>query len=139
APVGAPPRERSLREPKPAREPKLIDAICTTTFTGAEDNTWGTAANWTGGVPSGFSSYGCIPSEYPNTVNFSTNAATPTELGGVAAENADGLTLQGGHLTLTNPEQHSLINNVRPGGTAVTLDGGVILDLTGTSGQLGGN
>jgi hypothetical protein len=137
SPPGRQPRERVPREPKPP--PKPTGPSCTSTFTGAEDDTWGTAANWTTGVPSGFSSYGCIPSGYPNTVIFGTNAETPAEIGGVSAENSEGITLQGGHLTLANPEQKSLINNVRPGGTAVTLDEGVILELTGTIGELGGN
>lgn len=136
APVSAPP-ERAPREPKP-REPKP-KAGCTSTFTGAQDNAWGSAANWTEGVPSGFSSYGCIPLGYPNTVTFSTNAETPTEIGGLSADNFEGITLQSGNLTLANPEQKSLIKNVQPGDTAVTLDEGVILELTGKNGELGGN
>jgi hypothetical protein len=135
-PVVAPHRQPIPREPKP-REPKTVAPTCTSTFTGAEGNAWGTAANWTEGVPSGFSSYGCVPPEYPNTVTFSTNAETPTEIGGVSAENAEGITFQGGHLTLANPGQKSVINNVKPGGATVTLDEEVILALTGTTGELG--
>jgi hypothetical protein len=70
---------------------------------------------------------------------FSTNVETPTEIGGISAENTEGITFQSGRLTLANPEQKSVINNVKPGGTAVTLDEGVILELTGTTGELGGN
>jgi hypothetical protein len=131
-----PPRPRQSREPK---SPEPIGPTCTSIFTGMADQSWSTAANWTGGIPSGFLSYGCIPSGYPKTVIYSMTAETPTELGGVSAENAEGITLQDGHLTLANPEQHSRINNVKPGGAAVALDEGVILELTGTTGELGGN
>jgi hypothetical protein len=138
APVSAPSREPKPRELRP-RIPKQIAPTCTSTFTGTESNTWGTAANWAEGVPSGLSSYGCIPSGYPETVIFSTSAETSTEIGGVSAENAEGITFQDGHLTLANPEQTSLINDVKPGGTAITLDEGVVLELTGKTGELGGN
>jgi hypothetical protein len=122
-----------------SREPGATAPTCTSTFTGAEGDSWGTTANWAGGVPGGFSSYGCIPPGYPYTVAFSATPETPTEIGGIAAENPEGVTLQGGHLTLANPEQQSLINNVKPGATAVTLDKNVVLQLTGTTGELGGN
>jgi hypothetical protein len=139
APVGgALHREAKPKEPK-AKEPKSTAPKCTSTFTGAEGAAWGSAANWSGGIPSGFSSYGCIPSEYPGTVIFSANAETSTEIGGVSAENAEGITLQDGHLTLANPEQTSLINNVKPGDTAIMLDEGVVLELTGATGELGGD
>jgi len=137
-PAPAPRREPRLREPRPAREAKLVDATCTSTFTGAEGNAWGTAANWTEAIiPSGPSSYACISSEYPSTVAFSANSETPTEIGGVSAENAEGIALQSGKLTLADPEQESLINNVKPGGAAVTLGEGVLLGLTGATGELG--
>jgi len=135
---GALHREQKPKEPKP-REPKSPAPKCTSTFTAADGDAWGVAANWTEGIPSGFSSYGCVPAEYLGTVTFSSNAETSTEIGGVSAENAEGVTLQAGHLTLANPEQNSLINNVKPGDAAVTLDKEVILELTGATGELGGN
>jgi hypothetical protein len=110
---------------------------CTTTFDGNEDSDWATAANWTGGVPSGRSAYGCIPAGYPTTVTFNGNSATSAEIGGLFADNSEGITLQGGALTLA--AQRSMINNVKPGGAAVTLAEGVTLALTGTEGALGGN
>lgn len=134
--------EPGTRERK--REPPA--ATCTTIFTGAEGASWGTAANWTAGIPNGFSSFGCIPPEYPSSAIFSTTSEMPTEIGGVSAQNAEGITLQSGHLTLANPQQKSIITNVRPGGATVTLAEGVILQLVGgcmtltcfTSGELGG-
>jgi hypothetical protein len=134
----SPPRARRAREPK-LREPSAAAPTCTSTFTGAEGNIWGAAANWTAGVPSGFASFGCIPPTYPNAVAFSAGPEAPTEVGGVSAENAEGIALQGGHLVLVNPEQTSLINNVKPGGATVTLDEGVALQLTGATGDLGGS
>jgi len=137
-PVPPTPRPaRETREPKAVRRP--APPACTSTFTGAGDNLWGTAANWTGGVPSGFSAYGCVPSEYPGTVIFTTPTEAPVEVGGIFAENADGITLKGGHLTLADPELESLINNIKPGNAAVTLAEGVTLEATGTTGELGAN
>jgi hypothetical protein len=138
-PITPPPTALApAREPRP-REPKRPAPTCTSTFTGAVDNAWGTAANWSEPVPDGFSSYACIPAEYPSTVTFGPSAEIPTEIGGVSAENAEGVTLQGGHLTLANPEQESLINNVKPGDAVVTLGQGVLLQLTGETGELGGS
>jgi hypothetical protein len=57
----------------------------------------------------------------------------------VWAENTEGIALQDGQLTLTDPGTTSLINNVKSGSAAVTLDEGVELQLTGTTGELGGN
>ena len=111
--------------------------LCTTTFTGAANNNWGSAANWTLGIPSTPVSYGCIAAGYPQTVLFSTAMGAPTEIGGVSAENPEGLTLQDGDLTLSSPEEPSIINNLRPGAASVTLKAGVLLQLTGTS-QPGG-
>ena len=143
-PVSAPAREpKPPKEPKPGRESK-------------PDR---------GGPPrqlavrlhgSGKSSLGALPqtgpmgclvefilrmysSEYSSPVMFSTNVATTTELGGVRVANPGGITLQGGPLTLANSDEESLINNVTPGSTAVTLDEGVTLELTGKMGGLGGN
>ena len=131
------PREPKVRQPK-EREPEWTPT-CTSIFTGTESNVWALAANWTDGVPGGFSSYGCIPAEYPNTVTFSTNPAVPTEVGGVSAENPEGITLEGGDLALTNPGQMSLINNIKPGAATITLEEGVVLALTGQTGELGGD
>ena len=119
------------------REPK--EPTCTTTFTGSAGNSWSSAGSWTSGLPSGLSSYGCIPAGYPNTVAFSGDAETPTEIGGVSAQNSGGIALEGGNLTLANPGQDSVIQNVKPGGTTITLDEGVTLQLAGETGALGGD
>ena len=76
---------------------------CTTSFVGTEDSKWVGAANWTTGVPIGSSSFACIPPTYPASVLFTGNAASPTEIGGVAGENASGITLQDGALKLADP------------------------------------
>jgi hypothetical protein len=131
-------RTKQLHQPAPPREQEVFTPTCTATFTGAEGNAWGSAANWTGGIPRGLAAYGCIPAEYPDTVTFGAGEEDE-ELGGVAAMNAGGLTLEGGDLTLTNAEQKSAINDVKPGITAVTLGQGVLLDLTGATGELGGS
>ncbi|HTZ86755.1 MAG TPA: hypothetical protein VMB05_08815 [Solirubrobacteraceae bacterium] len=125
----------SSREPghvrRPAASPK-----CTSTFTGATSESWDVAANWSDGVPSGFASYGCVAAEYPGTVVFGSDGAS-MEIGGVSAENDEGLALQGGGLTLSNPEQPSLIDDIKPGAGALTLGEGVLLELTGASGEIG--
>jgi hypothetical protein len=123
------PEHRRTRPPPPLP--------CTTTFTGATDSTWDTTGNWTAGVPSGPSSYGCVLAEYPSTVTFSTT--TPSEIGGVMAANPGGIALADGHLTLSDALEPSLIENVRPGEAGVTLEKGVVLQLTGDTGELGGN
>jgi hypothetical protein len=111
---------------------------CTSTFVGAEDDLWGIAANWTNGVPGGLSSFGCIPSTYPDSVIFRTSSEAATALGGVWADNIDGITFQAGHLVLADPEHKSRITNVKPGNGSLTLAGGVTLELTGTTGEVGG-
>ena len=126
----------------PPREPNHVRPLraptCTTTFTGIEGDAWSSAANWTAGIsPSGFSTYACISSEYPGAVRFSAGPESSTEIGGLSAENAEGIALESGHLILANPEQESLINNVKPGSAELTLDQDVILGLTGTTAELG--
>jgi hypothetical protein len=130
------PREPRIREPR-LREREEFEAACTSTFTGAADNSWGDAANWTEGLPSGVSSFACIAPEYPNTVKFA--AEIPAEVGGLWAEDPEGLTLERGDLILADPGRDSLINNVKPGSASVAVDEGVTLALSGSSGQLGGD
>ncbi len=139
APSSASPEEGSVaREPRPRQLPPGEPApTCTTTFTGAESDAWSTAGNWSEGFPSGFGSYGCISSGYANSVIFSASSEAPAEIGGVWAENGQGITLEAGRLTLANPGQKSRINNVKPGSAAVTLDKGVVLQANGTRGELG--
>jgi hypothetical protein len=134
SPASPPARERE-RQPRESPAP-----LCTSTFIGSDDNSWGVAANWSGGIPAGISSYGCIPSTYPAAVAFTSEAST--EIGGVSAENAAGIAFASGRLTLANPADTSVINNVKHGETpdsVIALDEGVTLELTGGNGELGGN
>src|SRR5437660_1655829 len=112
---------RAVTSTTPVPPPVLPPQVCTTTFDGAGSNLWGTAANWTGGIPAGPASRACIPPGYANTVVFDGAAESPVEIGGLFAENPQGITLGSGQLTLANPVQHSVISNVKPGGAAVTL------------------
>jgi hypothetical protein len=129
-PVGSWAPRRKTREPPPSQ--------CTSTFTGAAGSGWETSTNWTAGVPSGSSAYACIPGAYTGTVVFGAGEDSLL-LGGVSANNAGGITLAHGQITLTNPSLTSFIENVKPGGTTVTLNQGVTLELGGETGELGGD
>jgi hypothetical protein len=83
------------------------------------------------------SSYACIPLEFPGAVILNAGEP-PIELGGVSAENTEGLSLEGARLMLTNPGQVSVINNVKSVGSVVTLGEQTALQLTGMLGELGG-
>jgi hypothetical protein len=130
------PHERTPGERKPSESPVVPE--CTTTFTGAEGDSWSAAPNWSSGIPAGPAAYGCIPAGYPQAVTFDGSAGTATEIGGVSAENPQGIALETGALILAGGET-STLSNVKPGGTTVSLDEGATLALTGTEGGLGGS
>jgi hypothetical protein len=90
-------------------------------------------------MPGGFSSYACVPAAYSSAVMFNTPATTATEIGGLSAENVDGISFEEGRIRFANPEHASVVNNLTPGGAVFTLSEGVLLQLTGKSGALGGN
>lgn len=131
-------RERRPQEPTRRPGPKPAGPTCTTIFTGAENNIWGSPTNWTAGVPTGASSYACIPADYPTSVVFSMNPTDLAEVGGLSAEDPDGIAFDNGRLLLANPAQPSEIMNLKPGAAGFSLADGVTLALTGKEGALGG-
>ncbi len=105
---------------------------CATSFLpSAKSNDWGTAANWSNGVPNG--DFACIPSSVPFTVEHTLNLSPPQKITGLKVSNAGGVCVCRGVLEITGSRRPSSIRNLTMGNSEIAIDSGATLELKGIS------
>ena len=121
----------------PASTVRSAAPACTITYTAGyqpDPLDWEHAQNWSAGRVPGPADFACIPAGVSGTVSVGDG----TKVEGVSAQNAGGLRLHNFGLELTDPGTPSTINNLDVGSLATfTVDSGVTVSLTGTSGSAG--
>lgn len=106
-------------------------------FTGAVNNGWNTAGNWSLNRIPGAGDFACIPATYGMPVSLNANdAITNYQILGVNDESSAGLAVTNWGITLTGTAKPSVVKNLvlnGISGSGLGVGTGVVLDLTGSS------